>query len=279
LGVTRETEDEIEAYSVRYARFLDEVRGDIEEFVSSRTVSRARELSGQTGQHFNHNQLPLFFTGDLDAPFVLVHLNPKAAFNDPAPRFEGNLPIHSFEEYFDRHRHFGSWMYGKSSPRTHRSPFDHKQIRFLRPFDVIDFVEERSREDRFTNLERAIDGKLQLELIPYGSVSFSTRGFSEDVLRPHYERVMAVIAAQPRRYIIFCGAIFAKLFGQHTVKEHRFNLRKRDGTPERQTSRFAILQLPYRETTISAGLAYSWARQGIPMSSYAEQIRRCYPHN
>ena len=48
----------------------------------------------------------------------------------------------SFEEHFDAYRRFGAGMYGPDSPRTHRSPFDHKQIRFLRPFGVIDFVED-----------------------------------------------------------------------------------------------------------------------------------------
>ncbi len=123
-----------------------------------------------------------FFTGDLDASFVLVHLNPKqrdVTSDEPA---DFPLPFRSFEEYFDVCRHFGARMYGSESSRTHRSQFDLKQVRFLEPFDVIDFVEEKTREDRFTNLERLFDCKLQLELIPYGSNSFSAWGeiFGDD---------------------------------------------------------------------------------------------------
>lgn len=49
-------------------------------------MSRARELSERTGDHFNHNELPLFFVGDLASPLVLVHLNPKHANTTPPRR-------------------------------------------------------------------------------------------------------------------------------------------------------------------------------------------------
>lgn len=277
-SVTPDTAEEIERYSTRYARFFDDIRSDLDELLTTGVMSRARELSATTRQHFNHNGYPHFFFGDLDASFVLVHLNPKQA-NNPAQRFEGHFPIGSFEEYFDAHRHFGVRTYGPSSPREHKSPFDHKQIRFLRPFDVVDFVEERKQpDDRFTNLERVIDRKLQLELIPYGSDSFSVVGFTKDkdILRPHYERIMDVIAARPRAYVIFCGAVFETMLDEYIVEEHEFRLSKNDGSPAQQVSRFANLCLRYGDRTIHAGLAHSWARQGIPMSSYAHEIRVRY---
>lgn len=267
--------DQIECYSARYGSFLDEIRTDIDELLRRRVLSKALDLSAKTGQHFNHNEFPLYFTGDLDASFVLVHLNPKQA-NKPEPRLEGSLRFGSFEEYVDWHRHFGARSYGQGTARNHRSPFDRKQIRFLRPFGTIDFVDERTREDRFLNLERVVDDKLQLELIPYGSESFSTRGFTEDVLRPHYERLIRVIATRTRRYVIFCGRVFEALFGEYVVDQHEFQLRKKDGTLERQRSRYANLELPYDGGSIRAGLAYSWAKHGIPMSSYAEEIRERY---
>ncbi len=162
--VTEEARRELDSYSARYGPLLDEARWDFEELVETGVMSRARELSERRGDHFNHNELPLFFVGDLDAPLVLVHLNPKHA-NNPAPKAERPLPVESFEAYFDGCRHFGARMYGLDSSREQRSPFDHKQIVFLKPFGVIDFDDESGREDRFTNLERAIDDKLQLELI------------------------------------------------------------------------------------------------------------------
>jgi len=118
--------------------------------------------------------------------------------------------------------------------------------------------------------------KLQLELIPYGSDTFSARGFTEEVLQPHYERIMSVICAHPRRYILFCGSVFEVLFDGYIVDQHEFRLRKKDGSFTRQRARFANLLLPFRGTTTTAGLAQSFARQGIPMSAYGEECRARY---
>jgi hypothetical protein len=172
----------LQGYAERYAPLLSEMTAALEEFLKTGTLSGARGLTTATGQHFNADRLPQFFTGDLDGPVVLVHLNPKQA-NTPMQLPGWQTTTRTLADYFDACRHFGARTYGPSSPRTHRSPFDHKQIRFLRPLGVIDFAQERSREDRFTNLERVVDHKLQLELVPYGSASFSTAALPRRCLR------------------------------------------------------------------------------------------------
>jgi len=273
--VTAETRRELKECSAWYGALLDEARRDFEELVETGAMSRARELTTRTGEHFNHDELPLFFVGDLDAPLVLVHLNPKQ-MNNSAATATRPLPVESFEAYFDGCRHFGARMYGADSPREHRSQFDHKQILFLEPFGAIDFIREHGREDRFVNLERAIDHKLQLELIPYGSASFSGRGLTRKLLQPHYGRIMSTIAAAPRNYVIFCGAVFGQLLSPYVEEEHAFPLTKVDGNPTQHTYRFANLRLPYGDTEITAGLAYSFAQQGIPMRAYAEKVRELY---
>ena len=119
-------------YAERYAPLISDMAADLQELLTTGTISGARRLTAATGQHFNADRLPLFFTGDLDAQVVLVHLNPKQP-NTPVQPPTGQIPVRTLEEYFDSSRHFGARMYGPSSPRTHRSVFDHKQIRFLQP--------------------------------------------------------------------------------------------------------------------------------------------------
>lgn len=87
----------------------------------------------------------MYFTGDLDARLVLVHLNPKQT-DDPAPRFQGPPPVNTFEEYFDIFRNWGARFYGVGTDREFMSRFDRKQIRFLRPFGAIDFDASDSGE-------------------------------------------------------------------------------------------------------------------------------------
>lgn len=276
--VTDETRRELEIYSARYGALLDEARRDFDELADTGVMSRARELSRRTGEHFNHNELPAFFFGDLDASLVLIYLNPKHA-NNHAAEAERPLPAGSFASYFDGCRHYGARIYGPDSSRENRSQFDEKQVFFLEPFDLIGFVEEDGKEDRLLNLERAIDGKLQLELIPYGSSSFSGRGLTAELLRPHYERIMGAIVARPRDYVIFCGTVFGRVLSPYVDQEHSFRLTKGDGSPTKGRYRFATLRLPYKGTEIWAGLAYSWPQQGLNgalMRSYGEKVRDLY---
>ncbi len=266
--VTDETRNAISGYEPRYAWFFDDIRKDIEEFASARRISRAQALSEATGQPLADRQYPMYFTGDLDAQFVLVHLNPKQA-DDAA---ETVFPVRTFEQYFDVHRNWGARMYGSDGYRKFKSRFDRKQVRFLRPFNVIDFGPDDSEDGLLRNLERVVDDKLQLELVPYGSDTFNARAFAVPEVKAHFQRVLRVIAATNRKYVLFCGAVFGPLIGDSVTKTHRFNLKRKDGALERASSEFSNLSIPYEGRRISAGWCRSWARQGIPMESYAGEV-------
>ena len=125
-----------------------------------------------------------------------------------------------------------------------------------------------------------IDQKLQLELIPYASPDFRSgrADHARTLLNAHYERVISVITAVPRDYVIFCGAIFDRLIAQHTAarNDHAFRLEKQDGTLMRDRSRFSQVTLTTPNGVIAAGIAQSWARQGIPMGAYARTIKTLY---
>ena len=255
--------------------FKETIRTDLDDLRANRRMQKAVMLTAATGQHFNSITLPMYFTGAPDARLVLIHLNPKQHNEHPhTPTHQQSIP--AFEQYWGDHQTFGNKMYGISSPRTHKSPFDHKQIRFLRPFDTIPFVHEQTRDDRFTNLELALDQKLQLELIPYGSATFSSAGFTALILQPHMERVLAVVAASPRDYVLFCGQIFELFLHEYITKTHRFKLVKKDGEPTQNEVRFSNLEINYHGRVIRAGLAHSFAQMGIPMAAYAEQCKEMY---
>ncbi len=121
-----------------------------------------------------------------------------------------------------------------------------------------------------------MNDKLQMELIPYGSDSFSSRGFTEAILQPHIERVLDVVAACPRDYVIFCGGIFEELFRTSIIDNHEFKLTKNNGKPSKNRARFANLRFEYKDRTIFAGLAYTFAQQGIPMADYGQKCKELY---
>jgi hypothetical protein len=264
--------------SMTFDRLLGDIECDLADLRDRGRIRAADHLCQVTGQLFHATVLPQYFTGDLTAPFVLVHLNPKQdRAASVADSYEG--PVPSAKAHLDRLRHFGRLHYGPDSGRKWKSPFDHKQIRFLRPFRVIDFLPDDAPDARWINLERSIDQKLQLELIPYQSPEFSTRGMTPAVLEPHYQRLLDTILAAQRDYVIFCGRVFANLLRPWVTREHHFRLTKKDGTNTTTKYRFANLQINHNRGSIKAGLAHSYAMQGIPMSVYASECAARYHAN
>jgi hypothetical protein len=260
-------------YEARYRRLWSEMREDWAQATREGLVRRARELSEDTGELFRSDVPPQFFVGALDAPFVLVHLNPKES--------AASLPTEAFDDYVVAQMRFGAQHYATGAPRWH-SPFDHKQVRFLEPFGVIDFTPAVKAGDSATlrDLERVIDNKLQLELIPYASPSFRTHRVVRAcaALDAHYQRVMSVITALPRDYVIFCGEIFDRVLAEHVVarQDHAFHLTKHDGTSMRRRSRFSRVTLRTRNGLIEAGIAQSFAQRGLPIGRYARHIKAIY---
>jgi hypothetical protein len=213
----------------------------------------------------------MYFTGALDAKIVLVHLNPKlspllSAFHYP-----------SFETYLDEHRRFG-YHHWEKNPK-YRSMFDQKQVRFLKPFGVIDFRPDSEPGHERRNPALAIDKKLQLELIPYATATFDYHNFSDEILKPHFDRILGVIAAYPRDYVIFCGAVFDRLLSNSNVlterQDHRFRLPTSKGTSVGEY-RFSNVEIRYGDSSIRAGIARSFATQGMPMAAYGAKCRELY---
>jgi len=256
-----------------YEKLTADVARDLDDLRSQGRLSAATRLSTGSGQQFNAGTLPLYFTGDLEARLVLVHLNPKQ--RDSVDRWSGG-PVPGVKEYVADHASFGQRMYGPTSGRRHRSAFDHKQIRFLRPFGVIDFLDENQPDARFQNLERAIDQKLQMEVIPYGSDRFRTQGMTSELLAPHWDRLLDTIATHDRSIVLFCGVVLGQLLQPYVTKEHRFRLPKADGSLTQNEARFANLRLEHEGRTLLAGLAYSYAQRGLPLGAYGAECSSRY---
>lgn len=250
------------------------MQSDIEEFHLSRKISRAKELSELTGMHVNHNEYPSYFFGDPQAKFVLIHLNPKQQDNK-SDKYEGNLKFASFDEYFKFHRYYGKIHYGEHSDKTLKSPFDLKQIRFIKPFNVIEFDDTDSK---YVNLEKVMDNKLQLELLPFGSSKFETSLIKDDALKSYIEILLDTITSQERGYVIFCGKVFETVLKNYIVskKDYEFKLPKVDGSIAKNNSSFSKIIINFNGNEISAGIAKSFAQQGLNMSEYGKKCCQLY---
>lgn len=253
-------------------RLIAEIQWDLDDLRAAGTMKRAVQLTEQTGEQMAAHVLPMYFTGRYDAEVVLIHLNPKL---DPK-RVRTTVP--DLTVYLDQYARYGHHTWG--SDPTYSSAFDHKQVRFLRPFDVIEFAGGTSPGVMRNNAELVIDKKLQLELIPYASQAFRTSRFAPRVLAPHFERVLDVVTDHPRQFVLFCGAVFDELLERSGLllqrEDHRFRLQKSDGTMTRSRYGFSNLVIDHGGTTVHAGLARSFAAQGLPMSDYGRQCSELY---
>ena len=220
---------------------------------------------------FDATYNPMYFTGEFESPIVLVHLNPKLS------QELADHPYSDFNDYCVKHRAFGFFHWGLDP--AYYSPFDLKQVRFLRPFDAIDFRPETEAGHLRVNAAMACDQKLQLELIPYVSQTFETAKFSMAVLEPHFARVLAAINAYPRKYVLFCGAIFDDLIEKSGLlthrKNHRFHLPTKSGRSKNEYQ-FSNVEISLDGVNVRAGIARSFAIQGLPMDAYGSACSKLY---
>lgn len=249
-----------------------EIKDDLDDLRAAGEMRRAAELADQTGEDLAAHVLPMYFTGRFDAQLVLIHLNPKL------DRERARTTAPDLDTYLDGHIRYGHHTWG--SDPSYRSAFDHKQVRFLRPFGIIDFVPGASGADKRENAERVIDEKLQLELVPYASREFRTSRFRPRLLAPHFERVLNVVADHPRQIVLFCGAVFDRLLEESGLllarRDHEFRLPKSDGSMTEGLYSLSNLLIDHHGTPIRAGLARQFAMQGLPASEYGQRCAELY---
>src|SRR5262249_9351167 len=147
-----------------------------------------------------------------------------------------------FDEYLEEHRRYGHyhWEIGEEPP----SPVDYKQMRFLRHWGLSQLVDGETRAEQRANVARAVDERLQLELIPYGSPSCRADPPPAEVISPLYARLRAGLGASPRNSVILCGPVPEPAPPPYTAprEDHSFRLATSPGT-SRTEYRFSNLLL------------------------------------
>lgn len=251
--------------------FKKQILFDFYEWKKQGRCTRARNLNKVIGEEYFCESNPHFFTGDLNSDLVLVHLNPKRNKNKSTKIFDVEKPkFETFEEYFDYFTYFGRNNYGKNSGRTHKSPFDKKQIRFIKPLNILPL----NGKDIFKDLEIVIDNKLQIELIPFGSEKFNYNKVGINNIEPFIQNILSLIIAKDRKLIIFCGRVFDKILNTYVIdkKIHEFKLQKKDGTLTDDNYHFIEIQMQHNNKNISAIIAPQYAMHGMPIDKYGIKL-------
>lgn len=242
---------------------------------------------------FCSNMIPNYFFGDLTANTVMVMLNPgdenpDFVFDEKNDRFFYDFPfeLHSnnlsqlIMHYVKYYTTFGNYVY-------HMQPdnFELKQAAFLKhfPFSGIEITETfwEQKELRSAAAQNVINQKLQLELIPYASRKFDTLFRRKkdatshlSIIKPHINRLLSLITAYERRYVIFGSAIFKTIFSvmqdrgesievMPTVTISGITKNKLSVTP---------VTIIYNDVEIRACIANSFPSQALP-NAYEKMTR------
>jgi len=245
----------------------------------------AAELNKKIGEDYFSTTNPHFFTGNIDAELVLIHLNPKRNKNSITNQYAKLLPkdnksapdiggFDSFEAYINYFTNFGKVKYGLKSKRNHKSPFDHKQIRFIRPFEIIPL----NHKDKFQNLENVIDKKLQLELIPFGSENFNFNKIGINNLARYIDPILNLLTLKDRKYIVFCGRVFEELLDKYITQKNKiiFKLTKKDGEATINDFEIINIKISINGNSIICAIAPQFAKQGYPVEQYGQKIKTLY---
>lgn len=239
----------------------------------------ARELAESSKQEFNYKKFPHYFTGDLEADLVMINLNPKDGKG-------GYEKFSNWEEYSEFYSSFGRRKHIEEE--GFKSRFDENQLCFYKGFGGIEFLDDndgKNKEAFKQNLARVIDSKLQLELIPYASNNFKWEGLSKEHLDRQIERLLDIITAKERKYILFCGSQFVKLLEPYRIDKNRSSniyetrLIKSTGEPVKGNYSFHNITLKYKDTILEAGIAQSYASQalhGYLKKDYGAFCRECW---
>lgn len=251
--------------------FKKNIQSNFNEWKEQGKCSQAIELNKKVGGEYFCESNPHFFTGDLASDLVLVHLNPKRNKNKVSGSYDVEKPkFNSFEEYFNYFSYFGRNNYGENSGRIHKSPFDRKQIRFLKPLNILPFT----GNDIYKDLEIVMDNKLQIELIPFGSENFNYNEVGVKNIKPFIDNILSLIAAKERKQVIFCGRVFDNMLNDYISKKkvHEFKLQKTDGTFTKGDYHFIEVEIKHDNKVIKAVIAPQYAMQGMPIEQYGIKL-------
>jgi hypothetical protein len=274
---------------------FDTIQKDLESLYNHDYILQAKELNNSIGNaFFSEKKPPMYFTGKLEAETVFIMLNP-GSYNDEcysfarSHKYKFESSISYYNQYIYEHKNFGKIDYSR------KDNFDLKQASFLYHFknsglNLPDFLSDLKNPKLLLDAkEEVLMNKLQLELIPYCSVNFDNLIDNKkhalsviDVFIPHISRILDVIIAHERKFVIFGAQKFAHLFEAYEIK--------RPGSivlGKHQTAKIKDLQkqvgwqtitIKHNSKIIKGIIPYSFPRRDLPNAhqKMAEYGKLCF---
>lgn len=196
-------------------KFYDDWKQDSE--AQNEHIETLKQIFPDT--KFTDNRPPTFFAGQLDAPIVIIGLNPGYSEKDVENDWELQQKNDSFEDYWNFSQNFFQRCAEQEKGMNYYSSFS----KFIRGLNNYEYKEKARCPDYLNYLEGKV---LNIDLIPYHSTSIDSIDPSEseiqEVLKRYEEIVRKIIDLHDREYVIITG----KNNYKYWKSEKDFNLRK-----------------------------------------------------
>ena len=250
---------------------------------------------GQTS--FATRALPGYYAGDRKAKTVMVMLNPGMDVDEANDNLMYDICKRSMKNAADI-VNYHKWCveYGHID-RNRLDNFDLKQAFFLHKWKDTGIslpnnlcVNSKNDKDTLLNAKEAVlTQKLQMDLIPYASSSFSA--FNKKMLSltvPFVETLFDEIFSQDRNYVVFCSKKFEAVFKEYN-KVHQgaidFVATESQIIPgSKINGSCSIVLIHHQNKTVKALIANTFPNQALPnayhlMEKYGDFCYQQYCQN
>ena len=208
----------------------DRIREDLTFLFQGKEIERAVDLSRNMEMPFSTRGEPAHFFGDRNASTVMVMLNPGCDAKEADKKFKevsknwNRKSLGAFIKSYKQTKIKGTKC---ESEKGKLDSFDVKQSVFLKSWYgcEIDFPKDyESKENKLKACECVLQQKLQLELVPFASRTFTLNANQRKYLIPYLNDCLEEIFSKERKYVVFCGRIFEQLFKDACTKKIIDNL-------------------------------------------------------
>jgi len=264
-------------------------QGEIQEALALNGLIQAKPW--QTS--FATKALPGYYAGDRKAKTVMVMLNPGMDVDKANENLKCDICKRSMKNAGDIAA-FHKWCenYGHID-RCRLDNFDLKQAFFLHKWPKTDITfpanlctnSKSNKQILLDAKEAVLTQKLQLELIPYASSSFSRFDKNKiDLVFPFVDTLFDEIFSHDRNYVIFCSRKFEHVLKKYD-KKHKGTICFK-GTYSQQIKSSKItgsctkIQIHYNNKSLDAMIANTFPHQALP-NAYdlmEEYGTFCYKH-
>ena len=274
----------------------DRIKKDLDDLYNKGEIDGAKALDGlitaKNGQtSFATKALPCYYWGDRSAKTVLVMLNPGEDVNKANNNLKCELDRRSMKNAADITM-YNDWSvnYGHYDKNRHDN-FDLKQAFFLREWKNTGIslpqglCAQSTKQMLLSAKESVLVQKLQLELIPYASSSFSNFVKSKiSSVLPFVETLLDEIFSQEREYIIFCSRKFEGVFRAFNILHPgtvNFKCKCSQKIPHSKLNgSCTVIAINYKGKSANAIIANTFPSQALSnayekMAAYGEFCYKC----